>query len=390
MLRLRELRFLWWNVCDFAHFDPAMAERADGRWPSSEAMFREKLRRINSSLTALFGNDLPELIGLCEITRGGAGELGALRLADYNTFFSRPDGEDGFQIVVFVKRNAGVTLKKLPLVAQSVPDSTRPMPLVEFRGKEGHIRFAFCHWPAFDEPASQEHRGRVADALRADVYKFMRPSKGLGVPRHYVALGDFNAEPFDDLFELKLYAYRDRERSRQRPHHTDPHVERTRLYNCGWRHLGEHRPHDPGTPSAEQAGTYYQASTRTWRTFDQVLVTGGLLSAEAPYLDESRLLVRTDTATLTDADKPGKFAFVGDAASGFSDHLPITGSIVLSYERATMNEMETILRKAMETRRAQVSTALEDLQRIVSSMAKAVETVSGGQATLVLQKLKDS
>lgn len=148
-------------------------------------------------------------------------------------------------------------------------------------------------------------------------------------PRDYIALGDFNTEPFDELFEKKLYAFRDRDRSRQKPHHSDVDVSRLRLYNCSWRHLGEGHPHSLDVASGH-AGTYYQASTHMWRTFDQVLVTGGLLSEKPPLLDESQLFVRTDTGNLTTEGKPIKFEFVNGVASGISDHLPITGRIILS------------------------------------------------------------
>ena len=121
----------------------------------------------------------------------------------------------------------------------------------------------------------------------------------------------------------------DRDRSRQKPHHSDVDVSRLRLYNCSWRHLGEGHPHSLDVASGH-AGTYYQASTHMWRTFDQVMVTGGLLSEKPPLLDESQLFVRTDTGNLTTQGKPTKFEFVNGVASGISDHLPITGRIILS------------------------------------------------------------
>ena len=204
------------------------------------------------------------------------------------------------------------------------------MLIVELLRIECHIRFAFCHWPAFDEVVSQEHRGRVADALRGDVYAFMNPSETTVFPRDYIALGDFNTEPFDELFETKLYAFRDRERSRQKPHYSDPDVRRVRLYNCGWRHLGEKQPHGFDVASDGHAGTYYQASKHIWRTYDQLLVTGGLLSEKPPVLDESQLFVRTDTGILSVDGKPRKFEFDNGIASGLSDHIPITGTIILS------------------------------------------------------------
>jgi len=66
-----------------------------------------------------------------------------------------------------------------------------------------------------------------------------------------------------------------------------------------------------------------------WRTFDQVLVTGGLLSATPPYLDEARLRVHHDTGKLVDG-LPAKFRRANGVVEGLSDHLPLSGVIVLS------------------------------------------------------------
>ena len=78
MLKLSELRFLWWNVCNFAHFEPTLS--SIDRWPNSQAMYEAKLRRIEDALTAMYGERLPELIGFCEITRKAAETLQSSRL----------------------------------------------------------------------------------------------------------------------------------------------------------------------------------------------------------------------------------------------------------------------------------------------------------------------
>ncbi len=327
MLMLRELRFIWWNVCDFAHFDPAMAER--DRWPSSHAMFQEKLRRIDQTLTGLYGDNLPELIGLCEMTREAAKALRIRRLHEYEVIFSKPRGPDEFQIVVFMKSNVGLR-RKPPLFAEDVPKFTRPMLIAELLRNDCHLRFAFCHWPAFEEPVSDEHRGRVASTLRRDVYKFMKSDQGTIYPKEYLALGDFNIEPFNPIFEMKLYASRDRDRARQKPHYTDEDVGRVRLYNCGWRHLGEEHPHRMEPGPVGRTGTYFQASTRIWRTFDQLLVTGGLLTGKRPALDETQLLVRSNSGILEEVSTPRKFEFVNGVGTGISDHFPISGTLLLS------------------------------------------------------------
>lgn len=77
-----------------------------------------------------------------------------------------------------------------------------------------------------------------------------------------------------------------------------------------------------------RVGSYYHAKSHEWRTYDQVLVTGGLLSPRAPYFDESELLVRSDVGNLVEG-KPAKFVFENGVGSGLSDHYPLSGRIVL-------------------------------------------------------------
>src|SRR5512135_2224082 len=48
----RELKFLWWNVNDFAHYDPSPEDR--DRWPIDFAAYVEKCRRLDAAPNAIF------------------------------------------------------------------------------------------------------------------------------------------------------------------------------------------------------------------------------------------------------------------------------------------------------------------------------------------------
>lgn len=102
-------------------------------------------------------------------------------------------------------------------------------------------------------------------------------------------------------------------------------MSRTRLYGCGWRLLGEEFPHATAGEVARRVGTCYSETLCEWRTYDHVLVTGGLLTEREPFLDETALLIRSDVGNLVEG-KPAKFAFAG----GLSDHYPLTGRIALA------------------------------------------------------------
>jgi len=320
----RELRFCWWNVQDFAHFDPNRSAMA--RWPTSVAEYEEKRRRLETAFDAMFGADVPEVIGLCEITRTAARELQKRKLQDHDLILSEPLATDAFQVVLFIRRNRSLARRR-SLIAEDVSEGTRPMCAAVLEEPSAGVLFVACHWPAFDKPTSKESRRRCADTLRGGVYDFLFPRRPAATPRHVVVIGDLNAEPFDDLFELTLYASRDRDHARQRSHHTDGSVSRARLYNCGWRLLGERTPHGLPESPERRVGTYYQASSRSWRTYDQVLVSGGLLTGQAPYLDEAALLVRSDVVTWWKASRrSSRTTTVSGPGCPTTTHSPVESS----------------------------------------------------------------
>lgn len=330
---MNELRFCWWNVCDYAEFVSDVEKRPE-RGPESEAEYDEKTRRLVAAFDAMYGPDVPELVSVCELTPAAARRLQVSRFPDHDLILSAADRPKQYQIAMFSRR--GVPLvPKLQFVADGVPRTTRPMLVIDFAHPAFELRFVFCHWTAFDEPQSAEYRGRLADALRVGLHAFLHPNPAAPGSRHAVVVGDLNAEPFDPLFEAKLSARRYRRHATQRDHWTDRDVRRVRLYNCGWRFLGERSSHGVPSPAPSAAGTYFRHADGSpqasgWHTFDHVLVTGGLLGDRPPFLDESRLSVRSDAGNLVEGE-PRKFApSAGGSATGLSDHLPLTGVLVLA------------------------------------------------------------
>ncbi len=320
-----ELRFCWWNVQDFAHFDPSQS--VIKRWPRTAAEYAEKSRRVVAAFDKMFGKSDPDVIGLCEITRKAAEQLQQSRFPAHRLIFTEAGDPFAFQVVLLIRQGNGLE-KRGPWVPRDVSAGTRSMGVVRYYSRKTHILFVACHWPAFDEPTSRDARRRCADTLRGGIYDFLFPQSAPAIPRHVVAFGDFNTEPHDELFADTLYASRDRDHARRQRHHTDESVRRVRLYNCGWRFTGESHSHGQAEPSERRVGTFYRVSAHEWRTYDQVLVTGGLLTGSAPYFDEGELLVRTDAGNLID-NKPAKFRFENGVGYGLSDHYPLSGRIVL-------------------------------------------------------------
>jgi endonuclease/exonuclease/phosphatase family metal-dependent hydrolase len=189
----------------------------------------------------------------------------------------------------------------------------------------GHlIRFVACHWTSFEE--ASDTRRRLADFLRRDTYEYLNPEQpSPGLTRHVLILGDLNEEPTSPLFEKLFLGSRDRAASR-RSHWQDAEVRRVRLYNAAWRYLGEQVAHGGAGTASGVAGTFYNDTLR-WRTFDHLLVSGELLGAAPPYLDESRTRIVTTPAMKDEDGLPRPFT--PDSGSGISDHLPIVGRLVL-------------------------------------------------------------
>lgn len=95
-----ELRFLWWNAQDFAHYRRDRSDRSD--WPPSRRAYDEKRRRVGAVLAAgkqhLGGL---ELIGLCEVTRRAAERLRDEFLAGYDVVDGGGD-ESSFRVAWLV------------------------------------------------------------------------------------------------------------------------------------------------------------------------------------------------------------------------------------------------------------------------------------------------
>lgn len=325
------LSFCWWNLHDFAHFDASRA--SERRWPKRREDFEGKRDRILTTFQQMYAGGFPDLLAVCEVTREAAADLvsrmpPAFEVAVAPTY----PHDDGFQVAVIHRQGIGFATDSplLPFEELDVPEEIRPMIPVRFTHGGQIIRFVACHWTSFGNLHAQTTRRKLADYLRGDTYEFLQPQT-VGGPsqRHTVILGDLNEEPTAPVFEFEanLAAARDHTSGRQPAHTRDHNQRRVRLYNAAWRFLGEQVPYSGGVITPSLAGTFYSENLG-WRTFDHVIVSGGLLCAPAPYLDEAAIRVAATVEMLSPRGVPRPFESVG--MPGISDHFPITGRIVLS------------------------------------------------------------
>jgi endonuclease/exonuclease/phosphatase family metal-dependent hydrolase len=323
------LSFCWWNLHDFAHFDASRA--SERRWPKRAEDFKAKRDRILATLRELFAGGFPDLLAVCEVTREAASEL-ARRMSPTRIVAVAPTypHDDGFQVAVIYRTGIGFETNTplLPFEDLDVSEETRPMIPVRFTRAGQVIRFVACHWTSFDLPRSRAMRQKLADYIRGDTYEFLQPNmSGTPLNRHTVILGDLNEEPTSDVFEEHLAAARDHDSSRQAAHWRDRNQRRVRLYNAAWRYLGEQAAYCGGAATPGLAGTFYNPNLG-WRTFDHLIVSGGLLKAPPPYLDEANTRVAVTAAMRTPEGLLRPFEVAGNP--GISDHLPIVGRIILS------------------------------------------------------------
>jgi endonuclease/exonuclease/phosphatase family metal-dependent hydrolase len=282
------------------------------------------------ALLDIFGG-FPDLLAVCEITREAAAELSQRMGPGFEVAVAPPyRHDDGFQVAVIFRSGMGFSAD-LPLMSAEeldVSEETRPMIPVRFTRSGQVIRFTACHWTSFDNPRARSARRKQADYVRGDTYEFLQP-KTSSTPsdRHTIILGDLNEEPTSPLFEEHLEASRDHSSGRQATHWRDHNPRRPRLYNASWRFLGEQVAYSGGAPTPDLAGTFFNTDLG-WRTFDHLIVSGGLLNVPPPYLDEgsTRVVATPSMRSAKGTIEP----FDPTHNTGISDHLPIVGRIILS------------------------------------------------------------
>jgi endonuclease/exonuclease/phosphatase family metal-dependent hydrolase len=318
------LNIVWWNAYNFFHFDSAF--KNTDRWPKTSYEYGIKCDLVDAALSELQSivGDI-DILCLCEISKISAEQLRdrlfpGFRVISLDVAVDKPT----LQVAIIHRESSNlVELLERPFIrAQRAPKTTRPMAVLEIRVGAKRIQIICCHWTArIKEEDSEDVRYECAHTLGSYCYDFVKDSANNNV----VIIGDLNEEPFERSLRA-LHAHRYRSRSLSKSHHTDEPVKRLHLYNLSWRHLGEQHPHKHSIKSSKIlgcAGTYYRSERREWHSFDQVIVSGGLLSNSKPFLDESDVLVVSSGKFLKNGF-PEKFS-VNDSnvGLGLSDHLPL-------------------------------------------------------------------
>lgn len=144
----------------------------------------------------------------------------------------------------------------------------------DFDVAETPLSIAAVHWPSRIVPTGYNGRIEYARALQRRFRRALEIDKAAPV----VVMGDFNDEPFDDSLTNHLQGTRDR---------TAVKRNNDLLYNPFWRLLGENLAFEDD--GAACAGSHFWEchAANDWYTFDQALVSSGLLQGVGWTLIES-------------------------------------------------------------------------------------------------------
>ncbi|MEE9872258.1 MAG: hypothetical protein PBV86_15940 [Delftia lacustris] len=312
----------WWNANNYYHFD---VSNSGDRWPKDLADYMEKCRRVDLALNSFFSSKRkPMILAICEITRKAAEDLRQRLFPDYeiislDVMLSRPS----LQIAILFKRDAHIRISEQnPIVVSDMPKSTRPMAVLDVEYGAKCVRMVFCHWQARFEDEAKSSREAMAGFLNKYTYDYLRDSPD----RSILIMGDLNEDPFEEALN-KLHAHRYRSRAGEK-HYTDKDTRRVHLYNCTWRLLGEKAAYSKDVSSIPNAtaGTYYWKLKKRWHSFDQIIVSHGLISKKSPHLDEEATHI-VDLPEFLPEKLPATFKRERGGYVGLSDHLPIYTNI---------------------------------------------------------------
>lgn len=321
---MKSLKLMWWNACNFFHFD--IDKISVDRWPKSRSEYEAKCRLVDIAIGEI--KDIAgeiDILCLCEISRVAVEDLRDRLFPGFNV--ASLDIKNNFPTlqvaIIYPPDRKVLTFSECPpITVPDAPRSTRPMAVLDVKMADKSIRIICCHWQArIDEENSEDTRYTIAKHLSKLCYDYIKN----GDCDNLIIVGDLNEEPFERSLRA-LHAHRHRKRALAKSHPADHDVKRLHLYNPSWRYFGEQTPSvkhaSYGASMLGCAGTYYRATRSTWHNFDQIIVSAGLLSRTPPFVDENEIFVVSCSTFLTKG-LPIKFSYNKSKAKGLSDHLPL-------------------------------------------------------------------
>ena len=273
--------------------------------------FYDKLHEVMQVIVGLGDNELPLLVGLCEVENDFV--LKAMTQFD-------PYNQLGYDYVHYESPDArGIDVALLYQKDKFTPLASRPIPVYLPNGQRGRDLLYTCgaltdstllhviqvHFPSRREGAlaSEPNRVAVAKAVRKAVEEIQMVDSQAGI----VIMGDFNDNPSDKVPTTTLAALP----------YTSGSFEDLKLYNLCW----------DGYPfENREIGSYFHDGE--WDMLDQIIVSGALLNGNLSVriMPEAEVyhpkwISKRDKRT---GEMVPKRTYVGPFyQGGVSDHFPV-------------------------------------------------------------------
>ena len=282
---------------------------SDLRWTNNR--FYEKLHEVMQVIIGLGDEELPLLVGLCEVENDFV--LKAM------TQFE-PYNQLGYDYVHYESPDIrGIDVALLYQKDKFTPLASRPIPVYLPNGQQGRDLLYTCgtltdstflhiiqvHFPSRREGAlaSEPNREAAAKAVRqvVDSVQALDPQAAI------IIMGDFNDNPSDKVPTTTLAAMP----------YTSGSFENTKLYNLCW---------DGYNYEDKEIGSYFHDGQ--WDMLDQIIVSGALLNGNLAVrampkaeVYHPKWISKRDTRT---GEMIPKRTYVGTFyQGGVSDHFPV-------------------------------------------------------------------
>ena len=267
--------------------------------------YNEKLDNLSKVIIAIGGWNPPDIIGLCEVENSKVllDLTCQTPLARFNYKFIHEDSPDrrGIDVALLYRSESARLLRSRYLTVDTV--ITRDILYARFLMGRDTCHIFVNHWPSRSSGQLETDKGRFAAArlLKAVTDSILAKN----VYSRIVIMGDFNDEPDDESIQSVLQA--------QTP---GLPIHMGRLYN-----LSVIAFNGPAYGTLKYQGN--------WNVFDQVIVSGSLLSNQSGLTTNKNGYSVFDNPFLLEPDetyngfKPRRTYTGYKYTGGFSDHLPV-------------------------------------------------------------------
>jgi endonuclease/exonuclease/phosphatase family metal-dependent hydrolase len=276
-----------------------------GKVPWTAERLEIKINHLAQVLADIVNPAMPDIVGFAEIENKQVLEMltgsSKLKKTRYGiVHYDSPD-ERGIDVAMIYNQATFIVITSEPLHV-TLPDNDLTRDILYVKGKlnTGEILYVFVnHWPSRREGSelSEPKRMAAANVLRAKIDAIQKLEKSPNI----LILGDFNDEPSDNSITKGLKAQS-----------MDKAINSTNLYNLLY----------PEFKKGE-GSLYY----KDWDLFDQVIVSGNMLSRKKGLrtsvndagIFKAEYLLYTNKAGEARPNRTMGEKYFG----GYSDHLPV-------------------------------------------------------------------